>query len=981
MAPRNCKKIDESVISSGFLNSFDYVLTDCDGVLWMGNDAIPGSVETINTLKNMGKPVIYVTNNSTKSRDEYLKKCDTLGFPATVDAIVSTSYCAAAYLQSINFKKKVYIFGSTGIAAELDKAGISHLPIGPDPVADNWIQWLSDVKLDPEVGAVVVGFDHYVSYPKLTKAASYLKDPGNLFIATNRDEQFPTDGDLIIPEIEMLPFARKEELRVVADQIGEVVTQEMKVAELRECILASEAYKTNPESVENFLSSIVEARKRKEEESEKLELENKLEFEKIKLEKAKLEAQLALEKAQMDKEHYIPPHHKRDGPKFRSKDKETKKLECYICGDNHMARNCNKKYSKTDIKRKEAVVAKVNSDFLKPDVNINPLTHVMVSVGGKEIDCIVDSGTQVFVINSRLLDDSEGFDYGKIMLTSAFGENVAAKLIKSTITLPNKTSLNHPLECIIAVTDKLNVDALIPLSLYESLCSLNKERVLHLVADESEHLENFSCEEKNDNVSALSESVDDSDDSKFYSDAIKLKQEQIECVSLETVREQLKQRKGDFILIEGLIFHKDKILSEPVAQLVLPRSRVENVMKLAHESVFGGHMGVRKTKERIRYNFYWPNMSNDITDFVRTCMGCQLRRKNKIGDRAPITPVARPELPFEIVNIDLIGPIEPPSGRGHKYVLCLMDQMTRWPEAVPLRSLSAKATCDALLQIFSRTGIPSVIASDRGTNFTSALTEEFVKRIGSSPRFSCPGYPASNGLVERWNGVLKNMLHHIIREDPRNWDYQIPFLLFAYREVPNITTGVSPFRLMPDRPFIVHSDASQIGVAACLSQRADEKCYPIAYASQKLTKSQQSWSTIEREAFAIVWCLKRFEVWVYGSEIEFYTDHNPLPFLTKSAPQSARLQRWAFALQRYNITIKHCPGAKMPHADALSRLGLNTDILLGTKHGLKTLLVGTGINSLEDVRQLEQSADETDHLLVPDYYLPCLGDLLKFIKA
>ncbi|CAL1288218.1 unnamed protein product [Larinioides sclopetarius] len=147
----------------------------------------------------MGKPVIYVTNNSSKSRDEYLEKYYTLGYPATVDVIFPSSYCVASYLQSINFEKMVYIFGSTGVAAELDKAGISHLPTGPDPVADNWIQWLSEVKLNPEVGAVVVGFDHYLSYPKLTKAASYLKNPGNLFIATNGDEQFPSDGELLIP--------------------------------------------------------------------------------------------------------------------------------------------------------------------------------------------------------------------------------------------------------------------------------------------------------------------------------------------------------------------------------------------------------------------------------------------------------------------------------------------------------------------------------------------------------------------------------------------------------------------------------------------------------------------------------------------------------------------------------------------------------------------------------------------------------------
>ncbi|GBN18461.1 Gag-Pol polyprotein [Araneus ventricosus] len=128
-----------------------------------------------------------------------------------------------------------------------------------------------------------------------------------------------------------------------------------------------------------------------------------------------------------------------------------------------------------------------------------------------------------------------------------------------------------------------------------------------------------------------------------------------------------------------------------------------------------------------------------------------------------------------------------------------MDQHSRWPEAVPLRSLTAKSTCDALLEVFMRTGIPNVIASDQGTNFISKLTQEFHKRLGSNPKFSCPGYPASNGLVERYNKVLKQMLHHVIRTDPSNWDKHIPYLLFAYREVPNCTTEVSPFQLMYGR--------------------------------------------------------------------------------------------------------------------------------------------------------------------------------------
>ncbi|GBN49957.1 Transposon Ty3-I Gag-Pol polyprotein [Araneus ventricosus] len=96
-----------------------------------------------------------------------------------------------------------------------------------------------------------------------------------------------------------------------------------------------------------------------------------------------------------------------------------------------------------------------------------------------------------------------------------------------------------------------------------------------------------------------------------------------------------------------------------------------------------------------------------------------------------------------------------------------------------------------------RTGIPEIICSDQGTNFMSQLTKEFEDSLGVSARFSTPSYPASNGLVEKWNRVFKQMLHHVIRSDPTDWDKYIP--LFAYREVPNCTTGISPFRLMYGR--------------------------------------------------------------------------------------------------------------------------------------------------------------------------------------
>ncbi|GFY13373.1 pro-Pol polyprotein [Trichonephila clavipes] len=116
-----------------------------------------------------------------------------------------------------------------------------------------------------------------------------------------------------------------------------------------------------------------------------------------------------------------------------------------------------------------------------------------------------------------------------------------------------------------------------------------------------------------------------------------------------------------------------------------------------------------------------------------------------------LTPVARPELPFQVVNMDLIGPIDPPSSKGQKYILCLVDQHTRWGEAVPLTSLSAKVTCEALLSIFSRTGIPNVVASDNWTNFAAELTR-LDKCSFSAKRIKYLGHTIGGG------GACKDLL-------------------------------------------------------------------------------------------------------------------------------------------------------------------------------------------------------------------------------
>lgn len=186
-----------------WIESFDTVMTDCDGVLWVGGDALPGSPEMIQRFRALGKKVFYVTNNSTKHRREYKAKFDKLGFGGEMDEILGTAYLAAAYLEDIGFdkSKSVYVVGSTGITQELDDIGVKHNQVGPDPVpVDLTLEEMKKRLPHPEagVGAVIVGHDVHFSFIKMTRAASYLSDPAMTFIATNTDEQFPMKGTGII---------------------------------------------------------------------------------------------------------------------------------------------------------------------------------------------------------------------------------------------------------------------------------------------------------------------------------------------------------------------------------------------------------------------------------------------------------------------------------------------------------------------------------------------------------------------------------------------------------------------------------------------------------------------------------------------------------------------------------------------------------------------------------------------------------------
>ena len=179
----------------------------------------------------------------------------------------------------------------------------------------------------------------------------------------------------------------------------------------------------------------------------------------------------------------------------------------------------------------------------------------------------------------------------------------------------------------------------------------------------------------------------------------------------------------------------------------MPECKRNTVLQLAHDSVFGGHLAERKTRERIRLSFHWPKskLRQSVKQYVTTCHDCQLRSRPKMLDRVPIVPITRVDVPFQVLNMDCIGPIGPPSAQGHRYCLCIVDSCTHWPTVFALKSLTARAVCDALIELFTNVGVPSKVISDNGTNFSSQLTQELLRRLGCSPVFATPGHPQASG--------------------------------------------------------------------------------------------------------------------------------------------------------------------------------------------------------------------------------------------
>ncbi len=213
------------------------------------------------------------------------------------------------------------------------------------------------------------------------------------------------------------------------------------------------------------------------------------------------------------------------------------------------------------------------------------------------------------------------------------------------------------------------------------------------------------------------------------------KQEQASDVTLTSVRTRAADgtrrisKNGN---VTTFFYHKDLLYrsfesagsGRTFRQVVVPSKLRQTVMKVAHESIMSGHLGTRKTSDRVLAELFWPGVCGDVMRYCRSCDICQRTVAKGRVTKIPIGSMPLIDTPFKRVAVDIVGPIFPATDRKNKYILTLVDYATRYPEAIALPSIETERVAEALVDMFSRLGIPEELLTDRGSQFTSDIMKE-----------------------------------------------------------------------------------------------------------------------------------------------------------------------------------------------------------------------------------------------------------------
>ena len=254
------------------------------------------------------------------------------------------------------------------------------------------------------------------------------------------------------------------------------------------------------------------------------------------------------------------------------------------------------------------------------------------------------------------------------------------------------------------------------------------------------------------------------------------------------------------ILIDGLLYEEGE-RNDEAPRLLIPASEDFKdlrtiITRECHSSEYSGHLGLDKTLDLVQRGFKWDGMTAEVKEFVQTCLTCQQIKHSTQKKAGLLQPLPIPDKKWDQISMDLITQL-PVSRSGNDCIVVFVDRLTKMIHLAACKTaIKSHEIADLLIKtVVKYHGVPSAIVSDRDTRFTSNFWKAVMKALGTELLMSTAYHPQTDGLTERANQTLEQILRTTVNEDQDNWDECLHLAEFAYNNSKQASTGHSPFFL------------------------------------------------------------------------------------------------------------------------------------------------------------------------------------------
>ena len=286
----------------------------------------------------------------------------------------------------------------------------------------------------------------------------------------------------------------------------------------------------------------------------------------------------------------------------------------------------------------------------------------------------------------------------------------------------------------------------------------------------------------------------------------------LECKEMRRLLGQWKELH----IVDGLLCRwKVQPNQKRRSQVYVPLALRRDILYYVHGHQSSGHFGRERSVERLTRRYYWPEMQSDLVRWISTCPACCLNKASPGHGRLPLVQELF-GVRFARVAVDIISGFET-TPQGNTCMMVVTDYYTKYTKVFAMKDHKAATCAEALVRGWVLTlGAPLMLHSDQGREFESALWQEMCKFLAICKTRTNPYRPQSDGLVERFNRTLIQMLKPLVNSNQDDWDDQVDYVVHAYNSTVHSSTNCTPNMLVFGEDIIMPADLvfGVVGVSA-----------------------------------------------------------------------------------------------------------------------------------------------------------------------